>query len=147
LSNGQYNRSLTLCPTGSVLFPDGSLMNSVDGVDIATGICGQPIGAVSNLIQDLQSQFSTAQSAATGGQNVYSLANSVANFGGMLAPGYKTPRVVHMDFGIQHQTGERGVFSIDYVREIGTQSGRDFNHAGDADSNGRQQRGSLTQHL
>ena len=29
LSNGQYNRSLTLCPTGSVLFPDGSVMNSV----------------------------------------------------------------------------------------------------------------------
>jgi hypothetical protein len=134
LSNGQYNRSLTLCPTGSVLFPDGSLKNSVDGVDIATGICGQPIGAVSNLIQDLQSQFSTAQSAVTGGPNVYSLANSVANFGGMLAPGYKTPRVVHMDFGIQHQIGERGMFSIDYVREIGTQFplGIDTNHVGDA---------------
>jgi Carboxypeptidase regulatory-like domain len=134
LSNGQYNRNLTLCPTGSVLFPDESVRNSVDGVDIATGICGQPIGAVSNLIQDLQSQFSTAQSAATGGQNLYSLANSVANFGGMLAPGYKTPRVVHMDFGIQHQIGERGVFSIDYVREIGTQFplGIDTNHVGDA---------------
>lgn len=134
LSNGQYNRSLTLCPTGSVLFPDGSLKNSVDGVDIATGICGQPIGAVSNLIQDLQSQFSAAQSAVTGGPNVYSLANSIANFGGMLAPGYKTPRVVHMDFGIQHQIGERGMFSIDYVREIGTQFplGIDTNHVGDA---------------
>jgi hypothetical protein len=134
LSNGQYNRSLTLCPTGSVLFPDGSLKNSVDGVDIATGICGQPIGAVSTLIQDLQSQFSAAQSAVTGGPNVYSLANSIANFGGMLAPGYKTPRVVHMDFGIQHQIGERGMFSIDYVREIGTQFplGIDTNHVGDA---------------
>ena len=134
LSNGQYNRSLTLCPTGAVLFPDGSLRNSVDGVDIATGICGQPIGAVSNLIQDLQSQFFTTQSAVTGGQNVYSLANSVANFGGLLAPGYKTPRVVHMDFGLQHQIGERGAFSIDYVREIGTQFplGIDTNHVGDA---------------
>jgi Carboxypeptidase regulatory-like domain len=134
LSNGQYNRSLTLCPTGAVLFPDGSVVNSVNGVDIATGICGQPIGAVSNLIQDLQSQFSAAQSTVTGGPNVYSLANSIANFGGMLAPGYKTPRVVHMDFGIQHQIGERGMFSIDYVREIGTQFplGIDTNHVGDA---------------
>src|SRR6266446_5716479 len=134
LSNGQYNRSLTLCPTGAVLFPDGSVKNSVDGVDIATGICGQPIGAVSTLIQDLQSQFLTAQSAVTGGPNVYSLANSIANFGGMLAPGYKTPRVVHMDFGIQHQIGEHGMFSIDYVREIGTQFplGIDTNHVGDA---------------
>jgi len=134
LSNGQYNRSLTLCPTGAVLFPDGSVKNSVDGVDIATGICGQPIGAVSTLIQDLQSQFSAAQSAVTGGPNIYSLANSIANFGGMLAPGYKTPRIVHMDFGIQHQIGERGMFSIDYVREIGTQFplGIDTNHVGDA---------------
>jgi hypothetical protein len=133
LSNGQYNRSLTLCPTGSVLFPNGSVVSSVDELDIATQICGQPIGTVATAIQDLQSQFLAAQSAVTGGQNVYSLANSVANFGGMLAPGYKTPRVVHMDFGIQHQMGERGMFSVDYVREIGTQFplGIDTNHVGD----------------
>ena len=62
--------------------------------------------AVSGAIQDLQSQFLAAQSAVTGGPNVYSLTNSVANFGGMLAPGYKTPRIVHMDFGLQHQIGE-----------------------------------------
>lgn len=144
LSNGQYNRSLTLCPTGSILRPDAALqadpanrvLSQIDGLDIATQICGQPIGAVSTAIQDLQSQFMALQSAVTGGQNVYSLANSVANFGGLLAPGFKTPRVVHMDFGIQHQMGERGMFSIDYVREIGTQFplGIDTNHVGDAGS-------------
>jgi len=134
LSNGQYNRSLTLCPTGSVLFPDGSVVSSVDSLDIATKICGQPIGTVSTAIQDLQAQFMAAQSAVTGGPNVYSLANSVANFGGLLAPGFKTPRVVHISAGIQHQMGERGMFSIDYVREIGTQFplGIDTNHVGDA---------------
>jgi len=137
LSNGQYNRSLTLCPTGTVLFPDGSLVSSVKSsgqtLDIATQICGQPIGAVETAIQNLQLQFMNAQSAVTGGQNVYSLANSLANFGGLLAPGFKTPRVVHMDFGIQHQIGERGMFSIDYVRELGTQFplGIDTNHVGD----------------
>jgi hypothetical protein len=150
LSNGQYNRSLTLCPTGSVLFPNAAVdpsngvVSQVDGLDIATQICGAPIGAtvtgtqgpvvVSTAIQDLQSQFLAAQSAVTGAQNVYSLANSIANFGGFLAPGYKTPRIVHMDFGLQHQIGERGMFSIDYVREIGTQFplGIDTNHVGDA---------------
>jgi hypothetical protein len=149
LSNGQYNRSLTLCPMGSVLFPDGSVVSTinidpVNQVDIAQ-ICGQPIGGtiqskalnsvgVATAIQDLQAQFMAAQSAVTGGQNVYSLANSVANFGGLLAPGFKTPRVVHISFGIQHQFGERGMFSIDYVREIGTQFplGIDTNHVGDA---------------
>jgi Carboxypeptidase regulatory-like domain len=134
LSNGQYNRSLTLCPTGSVLFPDGSVVSSVDSLDIATQICGQPIGQVAGALQDLQSQFALAQSLVTGGPNVYSLANSIANFGGMLAPNFKTPRVVHMSAGIQHQIGEHGMFSADYVRELGTQFplGIDTNHVGDA---------------
>jgi hypothetical protein len=149
LSNGQYNRSLTLCPTGSVLMPNApsgpnnGIVSQIDGLDIATQICGQPIGAtvtgtqgpvvVSQAIQDLQSQFMAAQSAASG-PNVYSLSNSMANFGGLLAPGFKTPRVVHMSAGIQHQIGERGVLSVDYVREIGTQFplGIDTNHVGDA---------------
>ena len=134
LSNGQYNRSLTLCPTGSVLFPNGSVVSSVDSLDIATQICGQPIGSVSTAIQDLQSQFLAAQSAVTGGPNVYSLTNSLANFGGLLAPNFRTPRVVHISAGIQHQLGERSMFSFDYVREIGTQFplGIDTNHVGDA---------------
>jgi hypothetical protein len=149
LSNGQYNRSLTVCPAGAVLFPDGSVVSSInvggDSVNISQ-ICGQPIGGtilssaqnpvtVSTAIQDLQSQFVAAQSAVpAGAPNVYSLANSLANFGGLLSPTYKTPRLVHMDFGIQHQMGEHGMFSIDYLREIGTQFplGIDTNHVGDA---------------
>jgi len=137
LSNGQYNRSLTLCPTGSVLFPDRSVVSSVvssgQTLDIATQICGQPIGNVATAIEALQSDFTAAQSAATGA-NVYSLANSIADFGGMLAPGFKTPRVVHLSAGIQKQIGERGMFSVDYLREMGTQFplGIDTNHVGDA---------------
>ncbi len=145
LSNGQYNRSLTLCPAGAVLFPNGSVVSESDGLDIATKICGAPIGAtilnatnqpvvVSQAIQDLQSDFTMAQSAVTGGPNMYSLANSLANFGGLLAPGFRTPRIVHMDFGMEHQIGERSMYSLDYVREIGTQFplGIDTNHVGDA---------------
>jgi hypothetical protein len=144
LSNGQYNRSLTLCPTGSVLFPNAAVVSESDGLDIATQICGAPVGStvtgtqgpvvVSQAIQDLQKQFLLAQSLVTGGPNVYSLANSVADFGGMLAPGYKTPRVVHMSVGIQHQLGPHSVFSADFMRQIGTQFplGIDTNHVGDS---------------
>ncbi len=150
LSTGQYNRSLTLCPTGAVLFPDSAqlgapdVVSSVDGLDIATQICGQPIGAtvlnasnqpvvVAQAIQDLQAQFQANQASVTGGPNVYSLANSLANFGGMLAPTFKTPRVVHMSIGLERHMGERSMFSIDYVRELGTQFplGIDTNHVGD----------------
>ena len=58
----------------------------------------------------------------------------IANFGGTLAPNFRTPRVVQMSAGIQHQLGEHSMFSIDYVRQIGTQYplGIDTNHVGDA---------------
>jgi len=153
LSNGQYNRSLQLCPAGSILRPDAlqdianhvsDVITSSDGLDIATQICGQPMSAtltgtqgpvtVAQAIQDLQTQFQSAQSAVTGGPNVYSLANSVSNFGGLLAPGFRTPRVIHIAGGIQHQMGDRGMFSADYVRELGTEFpiGIDTNHVGDS---------------
>ena len=138
LSQGQYFRSLTLCPSGSVLFPDGSTKSSVtvdeSTVDIATGICGQPIGVAAPAIQQLQSDFLAAQAAVTGGANIYALANSNANFGGLLAPNFRTPRVLHMSAGLQRELGARSMFSIDYVREIGTQYplGIDTNHVGDA---------------
>ena len=139
LSTGQYNRSLTLCPTGAVLFPDSAalghadIVSSVDGLDIATQICGQPVGSVATAIGDLQRQFQANQATVTGGPNVYSLANSLANFGGMLAPTYRTPRIVHMSAGLERQMGERSMFSVDYVRELGTQFplGIDTNHVGD----------------
>lgn len=133
LASGQYFRSLNLCPNGTVLFPNGTPVSSVDGLDIATQICGQPIGSVAGPIHDLQSQFQAAQSAlAPGSPNIYSLANSLANFGGMLAPNYRTPRVVHIHAGIEHQFGEHSVLSADYIRDIGTQYplGIDTNHVG-----------------
>ncbi len=145
LSQGQYFRSLNLCPASTVLFPNGSRVNSVpeNGVSIAQ-LCGQPIGGtvtgtdgdvlVSTAIQNLQQDYLAAQSAVTGGQNFYSLANSLSNFGGTLAPNFRTPRVLHMSFGVQQQLGEHSMFSIDYVRQIGTQYplGIDTNHVGDA---------------
>jgi hypothetical protein len=155
LSNGQYNRSLTLCPVGSTLFPNAIqqatagnpyVTSSVDGLNIATQICGQPLGSlqtptgggspveVATAIQDLQTQFLAAQAATTSGPNVYSLANSMANFGGMLAPTFRTPRVYHLMAGIERQMGVRSSFSIDYIRDVGTgfPLGIDSNHVGDA---------------
>ena len=51
----------------------------------------------------------------------------------MLAPSFRTPRIVHMCAGIERQMGERSMFSVDYMREIGTQFplGIDTNHVGE----------------
>ena len=135
LSNGQYFRSLTLCPNGSVLFPDGSTVSTTPGgLDIATQVCGQPLRNVASEIDALQQSFLAVQAAMpSSAPNVYSLAQTGANFGGMLAPNYRTPRVVHINVGIEHQFGQRSMFSADYIRDIGTQYplGIDTNHVGD----------------
>lgn len=153
LSNGQYNRSLTMCPAGSILFPDSAALNSphivssVDGIDIASQICGQALSSyqtptgggtpvqVATAIQDLQAQFLANQATVgSGGPNTYSLANSLADFGGMLAPTFRTPRVYHITAGVERQMGVRSSFSIDYMRNVGTgfPLGIDSNHVGDA---------------
>ena len=151
LSNGQYARSLTLCPTGSTLFPDSAklgapdLVTTAEGLNIATQICGQPLGAietgsmgavsVADAIQSLQAQFQANQATLSSSDpNTYSLANSLANFGGMLPPTFRTPRIYHLIAGVERQMGIRSMFSIDYVREIGTgfPLGIDSNHVGDA---------------
>jgi hypothetical protein len=149
LANGQYFRSLTLCPATTTLSPQGSPVNSVaiGGGDVSISqLCGQSLGSevvnsvnqevsVADSISALQAQFQAAQAAlSSGAPNAYSLARSGANFGGMLAPNFRTPRVVHINIGIEHQFGEHSTFSADYIRDIGTQYplGIDTNHVGDA---------------
>jgi hypothetical protein len=142
LSNGQYNRSLTLCPTGSVLFPNGSVVSSVTiffgqpTLDIATQICGQPIGSAwRRRFRICRKHFLAAQSAVTGGPERLLAGQQHGGFWRYAGARFQNAARVHMsalEFSIR--SGERGMFSADYVREIGTQFplGIDTNHVGDA---------------
>ena len=40
----------------------------------------------------------------------------------MFAPGYKTPRSLQMNVGIQREIRRGMVFSADYLRNVGTRS-------------------------
>jgi len=53
---------------------------------------------------------------------------------GMIAPNYKTPRSLQINFGIQREIRRGMVFSADYLRNVETRSllGIDVNHDGDA---------------
>ena len=53
---------------------------------------------------------------------------------GPIAPNYKTPRSVQMNFGIQREILRGMIFSADYLRNVETRSllGIDINHVGDA---------------
>jgi len=52
---------------------------------------------------------------------------------GLIAPGYKTPRSLQINFGIQREIRHGMVFSADYLRNVETHSllGIDINHDGD----------------
>jgi hypothetical protein len=52
---------------------------------------------------------------------------------GVLAPDYKTPRSLQINFGVQHEIRHGMVLSADYLRNVGTHSllATDINHDGD----------------
>ena len=127
LTTGQLNAQANdPCSShGMVVFPGNVLED-------ASGLCGQPLNAVAPAIQALQSAYQAA-SAATGSNADY-LGNILSNQRGLLAPNFQTPRSLQMNIGYQHQFGQATLFTIDYVRNVGTHylQGVDTNHVGDA---------------
>jgi len=131
---GAYFGSASLCPAGTVQFPDGTKVSSVDGLDIASRICGQPIGNVATAISDLQAEYQAATKALGSTANPYFVGNTLTTSNSLLAPGYRSPRVANVNIGIQHEIHRGSVFSIDYVRSVGTHYllGVDTNEVGNA---------------
>lgn len=131
--------SVPLCPSGDLPWPDGTVHTSSDGLDIATQICGQPIGgtvngvSVGSAIADLQHSYQAAVASA-GAFNPSFIGNTLNSFGSLLVPSYVTPRSVQMNLGMQKQIGRTTVVSVDYVRNVGTHFllGVDTNRVGDS---------------
>ncbi len=131
--------STTLCPSGDILFPNGSTVSSIDGLDIATQICGQAIGAtingvvVGNAVADLQQNYEAAVTAAGPSSNGFFVGNNLNTFGSAIAPAYRTPRSVQMNIGISREIKRGTVLSVDYIRNVGTHFllGVDTNRIGD----------------
>lgn len=101
----------------------------------AAGLCGQRIGSVATQIADLQTAFQTANAALTSSSpNPSFLGQSLNSQQGLLAPGYQTPRSLQMNIGLQKQLWAETLFTVDYVRNVGTHYliGYDTNHVGDA---------------
>ncbi|HEU5231450.1 MAG TPA: carboxypeptidase regulatory-like domain-containing protein [Terriglobales bacterium] len=137
LQQGLFNTFFTqVCPGGSVPFPGGNNVTTIDGKDIATQICGQPIGSVAQNVVDLQNAFQAATKAAGASTNPNFVGESLdANFGGNLyAPNYRSPRSWQMNAGVQHEFGRGTVLSADYIRNVSLHFllGVDTNHVGDA---------------
>jgi Carboxypeptidase regulatory-like domain len=130
LENGQLNAQANdpCASHGMVIFP-GNVAQS------AAGLCGQRIGNVAPQIADLQTAFQAANATLTPtSPNPSFLGQSLNSQQGLLAPDYQTPRSLQMNIGLQKQLWAGTLFSVDYVRNVGTHYliGYDTNHVGDA---------------
>jgi hypothetical protein len=128
------------CPSGFVEMPDGTVVTSVNGLNIANQVCNQPIGLVASDFVALQQMF-VAATTAVGGAGVNrtfvgnTLAEGLDSTGNQLiAPNYRTPYSVQMNIGAQRELRQGMVLSADYVRNVGMHFlvGYDTNHVGDA---------------
>ena len=117
----------------SVTFADGTQRS------LLPAACTGSIGAEAATIAAFQSQFqAVAASVGTNATNAAYLPNRISSAGliplGLFAPGYKTPRSVQMNVGIQREIRPGMVLSVDYVRNVVTHYllSVDANHTGDA---------------
>ena len=126
--------------TGSVSFTlvPGNTVTSVDGVDLATGVCQQPLSVAGPLVFDLQQEYQAAVKAAGPQANANFVGNDLTLntrvVGPAFAPNFRTARSYQMNIGIQHQVTKGAVFTADYVRNVSLhfQEGIDVNHVGDS---------------
>lgn len=127
------------CPGGSLTLPDGTTVTQINGHDIATQVCGQPIGNTLTDLAALQTLFQQATLKAGPQNNGSYVGNTLAdgaNSSGnnLIAPDYRTPRSYQMNVGVQRQLWNGTVLSVDYLRNVGVHFLLDYdtNHVGDA---------------
>ena len=139
LSKGLFfaeaNDGINFCPAGVVTFPGGKSVNTTPtGKDIATQICGQPIGKVALDVVALQQSYQAAVKAAGASTNPNFIGENLQNNANMLAPNYQSPRSWQMNVGLQHEFGRGTVMSADYIRNVSLRYllPVDTNHVGDA---------------
>lgn len=154
LATGLFNQTPSIncqegASAGSLSFalpaPGGisTPVTSVDGYDLATQVCFQPMGpnvagsaipeGSAKAMADLQSEY-IAATAAVGstGANPNFVGNTLS-LGYPYYPNFRTARSYQMNIGIQRQIG-KGVLTVDYLRniEVHFQLGIDVNHVGDS---------------
>ena len=132
LAQGPFNYYTNVCRSGSLNFPNGSTVTSVNGVSLTT-ICGSSAAVAAPYALALQQQFQTASAASPQVANPGFVGNSLQANGVYGAP-YRTPYAVQFNFGVQREVFKGGVLSADYVHNGGRKLGQyvDVNRVGAA---------------
>ena len=146
LAKGLFFQSTTLAcggfpsAPGSVSFtiPGKGPVTSVNGVDIATGICGNPLSVAGPLVYDLEKEYQAGVAAQGPTANPSYVADTlqVSQPEGLSAfdPNFRNARSYQFNIGTQHQLWRGGVLTADYIRNVSTRFMLtiDQNHVGDA---------------
>jgi Carboxypeptidase regulatory-like domain len=135
---GQLNCTNPTGP-GSVSFTlaPGNTVTSVSGVDLATGVCQQPLSVAGPLVADLQTEYQAAVKALGPQANANFVGNDLTLntrvVGPAFDPNFRTARSYQMNIGVQRQIA-KGVLTVDYVRNVSLHfmEGVDVNHVGDS---------------
>ena len=132
------------CSTGFFRFPSAGGGSTIvtqtpataahpGGLDIASQVCGQPIGSVADDIVALDKAYKAAWAAAGPQDNPSFVGNTLfpSNF---VAPDYRDAYSAQLNVGVQHELHKGVVVSADYVRHVSLHYllGLDPNHDGDS---------------
>ena len=141
---GLFFQSATLA-CGNDVFGDTSFnipgtgnVTSINGQDLGTQVCFQPLSTAAPLTAALQQEFQAGVKAQGPTSNPSYVGNTLeistpAQGLAAYAPNYRNARSYQFNFGIQQQIG-KGVFTADYIRNVSTRFMLtiDVNHVGDA---------------
>ena len=131
-------------PAGSVgvAFPNAggapTNVTSIDGLDLATQVCFQPLSTAGQAVADLQTAFIAATTAAGPAANSGFVGNTLAlgpNTGyAAYYPKYQPTRAYQMNVGFQREIVKGGVLSVDFIRNLSLHFPLtiDANHVGDS---------------
>jgi hypothetical protein len=132
LEKGLFWGFAVACPTGAVMLPDGTAIDT-------SNLCNQPIGSVYQQLAAIQRQYQAAVKAAGAQANPSYLGNTMANGDNstgklFVSPDYRTPLSWQFNVGVQRELKPGTVLSVDCVRNVGLHYllAYDTNHIGDA---------------
>jgi len=134
LPQGAYNQHPYACYFGQA-FP--LTVGGGTTITAPSELCTETIGAAAAGLALFQQQYQALNPFNLNADNpnyVPTLLNSGSNINiGLFAPGYKTPRAVQMNVGVQRELAKGTVLTVDYVRNVTTHTllGIDMNHVGD----------------
>jgi hypothetical protein len=113
-ANGNYFNATGVCGgTNAVTLPNGTVINSVGGVPLAT-ICNESVLQSAPQIAALRAQYQAASS--TGGPNpAYIGTGSALKAAGIYGAPYLTPYSIQINGGVQREIRKGTILSVDYV--------------------------------